>query len=135
MNVRLIHTAVLTFIVIAALSCDDPNRPETGLNGMWEGTMNGYSQISPNDTPLVLDLTQNDRVLNGTISLPEAGRVHAIENGNLDEFFIRFSFTSSGLLTTFNGTLRGSSLEGTWRLNQGQETLETGSWQVMRVSR
>ncbi|MCA1800919.1 MAG: hypothetical protein LC662_00495 [Rhodothermaceae bacterium] len=135
MNVRLIQTALLTFIVIAVLSCDDPNRPDTGLSGIWEGTMNGYSQVSPNETPLVLNLTQNDRIINGTISLPEAGRVHTIENGNLDEFFIRISFTSSGLVTSYNGSLRGSSLEGSWRLNQGQETLETGSWQVTRVSR
>ena len=135
MNVRLIHTTLLTFIVILALACDDPNRPDTGLSGVWEGTMKGYSQVSPNDTPLVLNLTQNDRVLNGTISLPEAGRVHAIENGNLDEFFIRLSFTSSGLITSYNGTLKGNSLEGTWRLSQGQETLETGSWQVTRAPR
>ncbi|TVQ12765.1 MAG: hypothetical protein EA364_08115 [Balneolaceae bacterium] len=135
MKVRYIQPAVIVFIVITALSCDDPNRPGSGLSGVWEGTINGYSQVSMNDTQLVVTLTQDDRSLFGTVSLPEADRVHAIENGNLDEFFIRFSFTSAGLITSFNGTLKGRNMEGTWVLRQGQETIESGSWQVRFVSR
>jgi hypothetical protein len=135
MQVRYNHPAFILLIFITALSCDDPNRPESGLSGVWEGTINGYSQVSMNDTPLVVNLTQDDRSLFGTVSLPEADRVHAIENGNLDEFFIRFSFTSAGLVTSFNGTFKGRNIEGTWVLRQVQETIESGSWQVTLVSR
>ncbi|MFU8860032.1 MAG: hypothetical protein ACNA8K_06385 [Cyclonatronaceae bacterium] len=132
---QLFKWVIITLFTFCISTCGDPNRPDTGLTGLWEGTITGYSQVSLNESPLVLNLTQDERNLTGTVSLPEAGRVHTIENGNLDEFFIRFGFTSSGQTTSFSGSLKGRNIEGTWSLTEGQDTIESGHWQVTLISR
>ena len=135
MNDQFFKWIAIALFSMCILSCDSPNEPDTGLTGVWEGTITGYTQVSLNESLLVLNLKQDERNLTGTVSLPEAGRVHTIENGNLDEFFVRFGFTISGQTTSFRGTLRGRSLEGAWSLTEGQTTIETGTWQVSLVSR
>lgn len=135
MNKQFLNWIAIAFFSLCIFSCDDPNEPDTGLTGVWEGTITGYTQVSVNESLLVLNLKQDERIITGTVSLPEAGRVHTIENGNLDEFSIRFGFTISGQTTSFRGTLRGRNLEGNWSLTEGEDTIETGTWQVILVSR
>jgi hypothetical protein len=129
------HSVIRKPVIIALLaffwsSCGDPNQPDRDLSGRWEGTITGYTSIKDGESPLIVEIFQDNRNIEGSVIFPEASRVHAIDSGVLDEIVIRFNFNHQGQVTAFTGTLRGNSLEGTWRLVQDGSVIEDGRWQT-----
>jgi hypothetical protein len=96
------------------------------LSGKWSGSYSG----SYNGT-FKLSWQQSGANLNGTIKVSSFGDAATRIRGTVQGSSIRFGTVGSQAIT-YSGSVSGSSMSGTWKIQAGGRAMGGGSWHASR---
>jgi pimeloyl-ACP methyl ester carboxylesterase len=104
--VAVLNVAVLTFIAGAASAQD-------ATGGQWRGVASRQGA----DLPIQLTFRRDGQMVNGFITIPTMGAFNfPLRNVSQDGSNLRFELETDDGTFTFNGSIRGDSLMGSWNV-------------------
>jgi hypothetical protein len=98
------------------------------VSGTWEGSYSGTFTGT-----FKLTWQQSKANLSGTIKISGFGNVPTTIHGTLQGTSIHFGTVGSESIT-YSGSVSGSSMSGTWKLEANGHVGGTGSWKASKTS-
>jgi hypothetical protein len=146
---RLVLTAFVSLLAVAAVACSSSNKPsttrststtaggslpttsappssgsDTGLSGKWSGQYSGAFTGT-----FTLTWQQSESKLSGTIHLSSGQSPHI--NGSVNGNTIRFGTVGSTAIT-YSGMVSGNSMSGTYKVQTSNGSVG-GQWSATRA--